>query len=163
MKSYLFEIPGEPFAKQRARTLRTGRSYTPAKTVQFENLVKTCFAQKYPCESPTEDWVTVDIIAVYPVPQSWSKKDKIRASEDKMFPKKHDWDNIGKIVCDGLNGVAWHDDKQIFDGMVHKRFGDRPRTVVLVTTYTTEELEQNKLLGVLSAEEMEWYMNSWQV
>ena len=80
-----------------------------------------------------------------------------------MFPKKHDWDNIGKIVCDGLNGVAWHDDKQIFDGMVHKRFGDRPRTVVLVTTYTTEELEQNKLLGVLSAEEMEWYMNSWQV
>jgi len=133
MKSYLFEIPGEPFAKQRARTLRTGRSYTPAKTVQFENLVKTCFVQKYPCESPSEDWVTVDIIAVYPVPQSWSKKDKIRASEDKMFPKKHDWDNIGKIICDGLNGVAWHDDAQVVSMAVSKVYGETPEVRVCLS------------------------------
>lgn len=157
MKSYLFEIPGEPFAKQRARTLRTGRSYTPAKTVQFENLVKTCFVQKYPCESPTEDWVVIQVLAIYPIPASWTKKKKILADKTCVFPRKHDWDNIGKIVCDGLNGVAWHDDKQIVDGGVYKRFGERQRTVVLIETYTTDELiEKNR---ILTAEEIERMMH----
>lgn len=158
MKTYLFEIPGEPFAKQRARTLHTGRSYTPAKTVQFENLVKTCFVQKYPCESPTDDFAMVDIIAVYPVPQSWTKKNKIKADTDKLFPKRHDWDNIGKIICDGLQGgVLFHNDNQIFDGSVHKRFGDRPRTVVFIRTFSEEDLE-NDTAPIMSAYEMEWYL-----
>lgn len=153
MKSYLFEIPGEPFGKQRARTLKTGRSYTPAKTVQFENLVKTCFVQKYPCEPLTDDFSIIEIIAVYPVPKSWSKKDKIKADEDKLFPKRHDWDNIGKIVCDGLQGVLFNNDNIIFEGHVHKRFGDRPRTVVMVTV-----LEESDLVGKMrmpSADDIE--------
>lgn len=153
MKSYLFEIPGEPFAKQRARTLRTGRSYTPAKTVQFENLVKTCFTQKYPCESPSEDWMIIEVIAVYSVPVSWSKKNKIKADENRIFPKRHDWDNIGKIVCDGLQGVLFHNDNQIFDGHVYKRFGDRPRTVVMVTVIEDAELEHKMMIP--GAEDME--------
>lgn len=161
MKTYMFEIPGEPFAKQRARTLKTGRSYTPAKTVQFENLVKTCFTQKYPCESMTEDFCTVGIIAVYPVPASWSKKNKIKADQGKIFPKRHDWDNIGKIVCDGLQGILFHNDNQIFDGYVHKRFGDHPRTVVFIRTYTADELE-NDNCPIMTAYEMVWYMKQWQ-
>ena len=162
MKSYLFEIPGEPFAKQRARTLRTGRSYTPAQTVQYENLVKTCFTQKYPCEPQTEDFACIDIIAVYSIPQSWTKKKRIKATEDKTFPKRHDWDNIGKIICDGLQGVLLHNDNQIFEGLVHKRFGERPRTVVLITTYTEEDMEHGKVMGIMTADEMEGYMELWQ-
>lgn len=27
-----------------------------------------------------------------------------------------DWDNYAKSICDGLNGVAWIDDKQVIDG-----------------------------------------------
>lgn len=160
MKSYLFEIPGEPFAKQRARTLRTGRSYTPGKTVQYENLIKICFKQKYPCETPTDDWVNVHVLAVYPVPASWTKKKKRLADSTCLFPKKHDWDNIGKIVCDGLNGVAWHDDKQIADGHVYKRFGDRPHAYVLIEVLTTEELE--KAHRFMPVEDLERWMESWQ-
>ena len=161
MKTYLFEIPGVPFAKQRARTLKSGRSYTPTETVQYENLVKTCFTQKYPCESPTEEFITVDILAVYPVPTSWSKKDKIKADQNRIFPKKHDWDNIGKIVCDALNGVVWKDDKQIMEGQVCKRFGDRPRVVVLITIYDEAYMNTDPM-ELIDADEKEWYMNRWQ-
>ncbi|MTI82605.1 MAG: RusA family crossover junction endodeoxyribonuclease [Firmicutes bacterium] len=29
-----------------------------------------------------------------------------------------DWDNYAKSICDGLNGVAWVDDRQVVDGRV---------------------------------------------
>lgn len=155
MKSYLFEIPGEPFGKQRARTLKTGRSYTPEQTVNYENLVKTCFTQKYPCESITEDFLIIDIIAVYPVPQSWTKKKQIASLENRNFPKRHDWDNIGKIICDGLQGVLYQNDNQIFEGYVHKRFGARPRTVVMASVYEQEDIEN---MFCVSAETIERMM-----
>lgn len=142
MKSFMFEIPGEPYAKQRHRTnFKTHREYNPPKNEQFENLVRLSFREKYPDEKPTDEWIVMNIIAIYPIPKSWTKSDKIKADENRIFPKKHDWDNIGKIVCDGLNGVAYHDDKQIFDAMVYKRFGDRPRTVVMMNVFDDEDLK----------------------
>jgi len=29
-----------------------------------------------------------------------------------------DWDNYAKSICDGLNGVAWLDDRQVVQGFV---------------------------------------------
>ena len=34
-----------------------------------------------------------------------------------------DWDNYGKAVCDGLNGIAYIDDRQITEGYVRKVLG----------------------------------------
>ena len=31
-----------------------------------------------------------------------------------------DWDNYAKSICDGLNGVAWLDDKQVVQGFVRR-------------------------------------------
>lgn len=135
----MFDVPGMPFAKQRARTLRTGRSYTPKETVMYENLVKTRFVDKYPDALPTEAPCSVFICAVYPIPKSWSKKDKIKADAGILTPRRHDWDNVGKIVCDALNGVAWTDDNQIFAGFVFKKYGDRPCVRVLIYDYDDEE------------------------
>lgn len=42
-----FEIPGKVQAKQRPRF--NGRfAYTPEKTLEYENWVKTCYSMKYP-------------------------------------------------------------------------------------------------------------------
>ena len=140
MNTYLFEVPGTPVAKQSPRMTRNGQAYTPYKTVMFENLVKTCFAEKYPNHTPTDMPVSVMILAIYPIPVSWTKKDKIKAVNNALFPKKNDWDNVAKAVCDSLNGVAYVDDSQIFDGMVYKRYGDQPKTVVMLTTFDTDDL-----------------------
>lgn len=42
---------------------------------------------------------------------------------------KPDWDNIGKLGGDALNGYPWRDDAQIIDGRVRKHYGE-PRTEV---------------------------------
>lgn len=141
MNTYLFEVPGTPVAKQRPRTTRTGHTYTPQQTVMYENLVKTCFIQKYPCHEPTDLPVSVSIIAVYPIPKSWSKKEQIKAANQERFPHKNDWDNVAKAVCDSLNGVFYKDDSQVFDGSVCKRYGDRPRVVVMLTTFEEDDLK----------------------
>ena len=53
--------------------------------------------------------------------------------ERKIRPmKKPDFDNIGKIVCDSLNDIAYHDDAQIVDAQVRKFFSDDPRVVVTI-------------------------------
>lgn len=50
-----------------------------------------------------------------------------------------DWDNYSKSICDGLNGVAYIDDKQIVDGrcrkMVARTRGDE-RAVVEIREAT---------------------------
>lgn len=118
-----FNIPGQPQGKARARTLKSGRSYTPAKTVQYENLVKECYSK-----TNTEKWfdkepLCVQIIAHYPVPKSTTKKDRQLIAEHKLLPtKKPDTDNIAKIVCDALNGVAYGDDAQIVRLLVTKDY-----------------------------------------
>ncbi len=40
-------IPGKPQGKARARTCKTGHSYTPESTVLYENLIKTSFLERY--------------------------------------------------------------------------------------------------------------------
>ena len=39
--------------------------------------------------------------------------------------KKPDIDNIAKIICDGLNGVAYKDDSQIIYLAVIKRYAEK--------------------------------------
>lgn len=50
------------------------------------------------------------------------------------FPclKRPDADNIGKIICDGLNGVAYKDDAQVYMLLVEKRWADIPRVEVTI-------------------------------
>jgi len=38
----------------------------------------------------------------------------------RYCPVRPDWDNVGKIVCDALNGVAWPDDARVVDAHVEK-------------------------------------------
>jgi len=67
-----FVIPGKPFAKQRPRSTRQGRPYTPKETVSFERVVGQMAMSHFP--SPLDGPVSVTIRATFETPKSWSKR-----------------------------------------------------------------------------------------
>ena len=84
--------------------------------------------------------VRVRIDAYYDTPKSESKKKLRNMLAGLLFPtKKPDWDNIGKIICDALNGIAWKDDAQIVDGHVLKHYSEVPHTDVLIEEVQHED------------------------
>lgn len=128
MEKYSFTIPGEPVGKARAKTVRnkyTGKtmSYTPEKTANYENLVKVCYKGKYFGDNA----ITVGIDAYFKIPASYSKKKKAQCLYNGCHAtKKPDCDNIAKIICDALNGIAYDDDKQIVELVVRKLWAEVP-------------------------------------
>lgn len=66
---------------------------------------------------------------------------------DTYRPRKRDatpdWDNLGKLVSDALNKVAYRDDAQVVSGTVNKhdtrQVGGAERTVVVITLAEDEE------------------------
>ena len=50
------------------------------------------------------------------------------ADEPIICPSKPDWDNIGKLVSDALNGIVWRDDRQIVSGWVQKFYCEKSGT-----------------------------------
>lgn len=134
-----FVIDGKPQGKARARTFynpKLGRvqSMTPENTVLYENFVKQCFLNQV-----DEDFRWFDkeplkmtIEAYFPVPKSTTKRDRERIALGQLWPtKKPDADNIAKVICDALNGVAYGDDTQIIILEVLKDFTEEnPRVEV---------------------------------
>lgn len=120
-------INGEPRGKQRPRFTKQGRAYTPKETREYEAQIREAALKatailgytKPPADCP----VSVHINAFFPVPKSYSLKKCEMAKNGLIYPtKKSDADNIAKIICDALNGIAYHDDKQVVELLVSKRY-----------------------------------------
>ena len=130
-----FTIPGDPYGKGRPRFTGTGRTYTPAKTSNYENLVKLAFAEKYPDFVPLEGEIVLLVKAYKSIPKSATKKRHEAMAAGKIKPtSKPDYDNIGKTVSDALNKLCYHDDAQIVDGRVMKFYSETPRVEVYIST-----------------------------
>jgi Holliday junction resolvase RusA-like endonuclease len=130
-----FEIPGEPVPQPRARfTARSGipRAYTkrghpitPYRAA-IEQLVRAIGP------GAISGPIVFFVEAIFARPKShWTKSGL--ASGAPEFPGKGcgDWDNLGKGVADAI----WHDDTQVVDGRVVKRYASRleqARTVVVI-------------------------------
>lgn len=123
-----FIVPGEPQGKGRARIVKIGgysRMATPAKTVAYEGLI--ALAAQQAGAKPLAGAVFLSITLVHGIPASWSKRKREQALERKLLPTcKPDVDNVLKAVGDGLNGVAWADDKQIAQVAVVRHYGEQP-------------------------------------
>lgn len=139
----IFEIQGEPMGKQRPKFSRAGkfvRTYTPAKTVNYEQWVKLCYKQaggEHLGTGPIEIVVEVN----YKIPKSFSKKKRQQALDRIIVPTvKPDCDNVLKIICDSLNGIAYEDDKQIVHANVWKFYAEQPSVNVRVNTINDTEI-----------------------
>ncbi len=123
-----FEIKGKVKAKQSVKFGRNGIKYTPKDMVEYANLVKLSFINKYP------DWdinnfadkpLKAEINVFMPVPQSYTKKKTQLALNNEIRPTvKPDCDNIAKNINDALNGIVYPDDKQIVSLIVNKFYAN---------------------------------------
>jgi Holliday junction resolvase RusA-like endonuclease len=119
-----FRIPGPPTGKARARSGQ-GHHYTPPATRAYEAKVRALFRAAYPDHNPIAAGIPVSLTIV-------AEFTKARTSRLQAPTGKPDWDNLAKIISDALNGLAWHDDAQITDARVIKRFADREGVDVLI-------------------------------
>lgn len=143
-KMAYFVIDGKPQGKARARTFynpKLGRvqSITPENTVLYENLVKQSFVQQAREDARwfNKEPLAVYITAFYPIPASTTKKDRQLICTGRLFPtKKPDADNIAKVICDALNGVAYGDDTQIIKLSIVKVYTEKhPRVQVYIEEF----------------------------
>lgn len=131
-----FHVPGKPQAKQRARTLKNGSSYTPKETVNYENLIKLCFHDQVKTRLPIHAPVRMRVFAWYQMPKSLasSKKKKIQALQGKILPTvKPDIDNIAKSVKDALEKIAYRNDSQVISLTIEKKYAEIPGLDVYLT------------------------------
>jgi len=127
-----FTIPGTPMAWARARTNGT-RHFTADSQLAYKRAVALLGAQAMAGRAPFTGPVVLALVAVFEPPASWSKARREAALAGEALPQsKPDWDNLGKITSDALNGIAYKDDAQVVDGRVLKRFGSRARVEVAV-------------------------------
>lgn len=129
-----FTIFGSPTGKARPRFARRGKKvvvFTPEATANFETLVKWSFANEVKLEAPFDGQVEIEVYSYFAKPKSWSKK-KMSTVPAPPVLVKPDVDNLLKAVLDGLSGVAYLDDRQVWKATVTKEYSNLPRTVVTI-------------------------------
>ncbi len=104
---YSQTFPIRPQSKQRPRMTRTGRTYTPKQTVEFEKKIASMY--KGPLFN-NDTHVRVGLKF---------DSEKIELTIEEIVPNpiksklRGDIDNYAKSILDALNGIAYIDDKQI--------------------------------------------------
>lgn len=94
----------KPKVKQRPRLGRRGRVFTPQQTIDFERAVRKAY------EGPCADKPVDVTIALY------KNRFAVTITEHRNHPSsglRGDIDNYAKAILDGLNGVAYTDDKLV--------------------------------------------------
>ena len=132
-----FTVLGEPVGKGRPKFSTVNgfaKAYTPAKTTNFENLVRLSYQQqcnKVPYNQGEQ--LAAEISAFFQIPKSISKVKHDAMENGHIMPtKKPDCDNIAKAVLDALNGIAYYDDSQITHLIIRKFYSDTPRTEIVI-------------------------------
>lgn len=140
MDQIAFAFPFEPVAKGRPRFKVCGKfvtTYTPGKTKIFERRISEYYktaasGQKFEKGQP----IVVAITFGMKIPVSLPKKAKTEMMEGaRQHIVKPDLDNLVKAVLDALNGVAWHDDAQIVELHINKKYVQSPHIFISIHEY----------------------------
>jgi len=104
----------KPRVKQRPRYTRNGYAYTPKETREYESLIGRLYKGRTFVDCPIEIELTFF-------------KDKIEMTiteldhNQEQSKLRGDIDNYAKAVLDGLNTIAYADDKQIVSLKLRKQ------------------------------------------
>ena len=132
-----FVIYGEPIAKARPKHFyKNGKmwGYTPKKTADAEYDFKLQSLYYKPIE-PFACAISLELKIYRSIPESMSKKRQELAENGNLRPvTRPDWDNLGKLVSDSMNGIFWKDDSQVVDCFVSKFYSRKPRIEVHLKT-----------------------------
>lgn len=137
MTTIAFTIPGEAVAKGRPRSTKKGITYTPTKTRDFEDYVRSVASQYAPKEL-LKGALVMELHFFFQRPKSLPKR-------VVHHIKKSDVDNLAKAIMDSLEprkrpkksqnpleGAMYENDAQIVDLWVTKEYGE-PRVEVKIT------------------------------
>lgn len=147
-----FKILGKPRGKQRPRMcVRFGKqiTYTPKQTSEYEKLVKASYMAVSKMFFKKDIPLEIDITAFF----------NGKYSDSDWATKKPDSDNIIKIVLDGLNKVAYHDDAQICKLSFEKKYSEIPRVEVKIKSL--EEKSNMKTTKIYNDEKMVYSGNCY--
>jgi Holliday junction resolvase RusA-like endonuclease len=117
---FSFEYSGAVKAKERPRSGKGGRMYTPTETRKFEKAVADWGKDVWdgpPLRYPIRVRLMVNEFT----------DDQRLVSLSRLglvYNQKGDVDNLGKSILDGLNGVMYKDDKQIVDLQIRRQYSD---------------------------------------
>lgn len=130
-----FTVMGKPQGKARPRfNTHTGRTYTPSKTGAYERFIALCFKQAG--GKKLTGAIEIKIECFYQIAKSYTKATKTLMEKGEIQATiKPDLDNVAKAVMDGLNGIAFDDDKQVVSLKVSKRYDREARIEVEVRTW----------------------------
>lgn len=108
------------------------RVFTDNKTRLYEAQLRYVGEEVMAGRPPISVALRVDVVARFPVAQSWSKRKRADALAGTIRPcTTPDADNILKVM-DGLNNIVWVDDRQIVDATVRKLYSERPGLTITV-------------------------------
>ena len=141
MTTLRFEIPGLPVAQPRARATTVGghaRMYEakrehPIHT--FKAAARLAARQEFPGNQCWVEPISLSAQFIFPRPKRLNR----RGDPDWRIPMaaKPDIDNLLKALLDGLTGVLWADDRQVYQltdlSSWYASRAESPRTIVMVT------------------------------
>ena len=134
-----FTVPGAPKGKERPRTYWDDRfgcykTVTPKSTRNYEALVRDAYTVaggKFLGDAP----IFMTVTAYYRIPKSVRKSVREQMISGSIRPTvTPDLDNCVKSICDGLNGIAYKDDRQVVACVISKMYGETPRVEVELWT-----------------------------
>lgn len=137
MSTIVFIVPGTPSGQKRPRFF-TGKDGKPhahkdRKDNSRENLIALSYREEAGDIPPHPGPVGLVVHASYIPPTSWSKKKRQAALNGELFKDtKPDLDNVIKSVKDGLNRIAWLDDKQVVKIAADKKWSEWEQTIVMI-------------------------------
>lgn len=134
-----FEVIGKITGKARPRLSKYG-TYTPENTVNYENLIKISYLNARGINLHDKP-IKMKIEAIFEPNKSISKKKRTELLKGQVVTKKPDFDNIGKIVADALNKIAYDDDSQICKFEIVKHYGEQEKLIIEVSEY--EDTQNN--------------------